>query len=67
MSKLSSDLYFFFIFVDCNKVLSPGMVPLVLSSFFSAGILQLQHLKHLGVSKATSMLQHIVPISEIHT
>ena len=33
MSNCSSDLYSFFIFVDCNKLLSPGLVPLPVSSF----------------------------------
>ena len=33
MSKWSSDLHSFFIFVDCNKLLSPGLVPLPVSSF----------------------------------
>jgi hypothetical protein len=33
MSTWSSNLHFFFIFVDCNRLLSPGLVPLPVSSF----------------------------------
>jgi hypothetical protein len=32
MSKWSSELHCFIIFVDCNKLLSPGLVPLPVSS-----------------------------------
>ena len=57
-----------FIFVDYNNVLSHRLVPLPARCCpQQISILQLWNLKHLGVSKATSVLQLLLLMSGIHT